>query len=117
MARATWLLGTTTVAGIALAFWLYTDNRALRAQLAHRPPPVAVAAATSPTLASAAPGAPAARSATIARVAPRPPSLPETPPETRMDRRARRTEELAQMFGRLEGESEEDYRSRVMPLI
>lgn len=34
-----------------------------------------------------------------------------------MERRARRTEELAQMFGRLEGESEEEYRSRVMPLI
>jgi len=116
MARATWLLATTSVAGIALAFWLYTDNRALRAQLARRPP-ATVAAPTSPTLASAAPVARSATSPASSRVATRPPSLPDAPPETRMDRRARRTEELAQMFGRLEGESEEDYRSRVMPLI
>jgi hypothetical protein len=34
-----------------------------------------------------------------------------------MDRRARRTDELAQMFGRLDGESEDDYKARILPLI
>ena len=34
-----------------------------------------------------------------------------------MDRRARRTEELAAQFGRLEGETEDEYRARIMPLL
>jgi hypothetical protein len=34
-----------------------------------------------------------------------------------MDRRARRTEEFAAMFGRLDGESEADYKARLLPLV
>jgi hypothetical protein len=34
-----------------------------------------------------------------------------------MDRRARRTEEFAAMFGRLDGESEADYKARILPMI
>jgi hypothetical protein len=34
-----------------------------------------------------------------------------------MERRARRTEEFAAMFGRLDGESDADYRARILPLI
>jgi hypothetical protein len=115
MARATWLLGVTSLVGVSLAFWLYQDNRALRAQLAAHPAP-AVAAAIAPPP-SAELHTQAARTAAIPRAAARPPALPDAPSESRMDRRARRTEEFAQMFGRLEGESEDDYKSRVMPMI
>ncbi|HEY6173644.1 MAG TPA: hypothetical protein VIX73_04335, partial [Kofleriaceae bacterium] len=47
------------------------------------------------------------------------PALPAAPSETesRMDRRARRTEEFAAMFGRLDGESEADYKARILPMI
>ncbi|MEO7730719.1 MAG: hypothetical protein ABIY55_07090 [Kofleriaceae bacterium] len=114
MARATWLLGATSAVGVALAFWLYQDNRTLRAELAARHEP-AVAAAVAPPP-SAELHTQAARSAAIPRATPRP-ALPDAPTESRLDRRARRTEELAQMFGRLDGESEDDYRSRVMPMI
>jgi hypothetical protein len=34
-----------------------------------------------------------------------------------MDRRARRTDEFAAMFGRLDGESEDDYRARILPML
>jgi hypothetical protein len=34
-----------------------------------------------------------------------------------MDRRARRTDDVALMFGRLDGESEDDYKARLMPMI
>ncbi|HEU4728172.1 MAG TPA: hypothetical protein VFT22_09795 [Kofleriaceae bacterium] len=124
MARATWLLGATSLAGVALSLWLYFDNRALRAELAdraelHRAPAAAspapawarTAEATASSMRSALRAAPAAHTTTPA------PALPEAPGESRMDRRARRTDELAQMFGRLPGESEEDYRSRVLPLV
>jgi hypothetical protein len=120
MARATWLLGATTLVGASLAVWFYVDNRALRAALAHPAPPVAaapaVAAAPPPTPASLA----AARAAPVVHTATGPvPSLPAPPSETeaRMDRRARRTEEFAAMFGRLDGESEADYKARVLPMI
>jgi hypothetical protein len=45
------------------------------------------------------------------------PSLPEQPKESRMERRARRTEEFGAMFGREPGETEEEYRARIVPLI
>jgi hypothetical protein len=111
MARATWLLGATSLAGASLALWLYVDNRALRAALDHRAAPAA----------RAAPPAPPPRTATqvaFTGIGPQP-ALPATPSETesRMDRRARRTEEFAAMFGRLDGESEADYRARILPMI
>jgi hypothetical protein len=116
MARATPILATTTLAALALAGWLYTSNRALRAQLAHpaaiAPPPDA------PGPVAARPGEPTprpARSAAIPR--PAPPAIAEPPEESRMERRARRTEEVAAMLGRLDGESEADYKARVGPLI
>jgi hypothetical protein len=114
MARATWLLGATSLVGVVLAFWLYEDNRELRAELALSHGPAAPAVVAPPP--SAELHTQAARSAAIPRATPRP-SLPDAPAESRLDRRARRTEEFAQMFGRLDGESEDDYRSRVMPMI
>jgi hypothetical protein len=121
MARATWLLGVITVASVSSSLWLYLDNRSLRDELAAR-------AAARPTAAApmvAAAARPAERTATpqrtVAPIAPTSagpaPSLPETPRETRMDRRARRTEEFAAQFGRLDGETEDEYKARVLPLL
>jgi hypothetical protein len=121
MARASWLLGATSVVTAALAGWLYLDNRALRAALTrHAAAPVAAPPA-APAAPPASPWAP--RTALpVARTAAGPaPALPapsaESETQSRMDRRARRTEELAAMFGRLDGESDADYRARVLPMI
>lgn len=120
MTRASQLLAVTTVAGVAAALWLYLDNRALRDELAERAAPAAVADATAPATTPAqkirerwAPPRPAlpARSATPA------PALPAPEQESRMARRARHTEEFAARFGRLDGETDEEYRARVMPMI
>jgi hypothetical protein len=124
MARATWLLGAVSVVGVSLSIWLYTENRALRAALAH---PHAGSAAPAAAVSPAEPLPLAARLArSITRPAMTPavtpamapaPSLPDAPSETRMDRRARRTDEFAAMFGRLDGESEDDYKARILPLM
>jgi hypothetical protein len=121
MARATWLLGATSLVGVTLSLWLYVDNRSLRARLAAHPAAPAAIAERAPAPAAPAPAAgPQARTAApLARTtaAGPPPELPEAPRETRMDRRARRTDEFAATFGRLDGESEDDYRSRIGPLL
>lgn len=121
MARATWLLAATSLAGIALSLWLHLDNRSLRAELAGRAPAAhAVAAAARPSepAASSTPAAPRPAVVPIANPRATPaPALPEPPKETRMDRRARRTEELAAQLGRLDGETEDDYKARLFPLL
>jgi len=121
MARATWLLGATTLVGASLAVWFYVDNRALRAALAHPAPPAPSVVVAAPALPPPSPAVPATRTtAPVAHTAAGPvPSLPAPPSETeaRMDRRARRTEEFAAMFGRLDGESEADYKARIQPMI
>jgi hypothetical protein len=120
MARATPVLAVTSVLGVSLAIWFYVDNRSLRAELADARP-AATATEKAPGIADvqAETAARHARSPTIARssVATPPPELPDAPKESRMDRRARRTEEFAAKFGRLDGETEQEYRDRVMPLI
>jgi hypothetical protein len=122
MARATWLLGATSLAGASLALWLYLDNRALRSALAERaaPPPVAAAhAAAAP--APAPPPRPerAVSPVALAGSTSPAPALPDAPSESenRMERRARRTEEFAAMFGRLDGETDAEYRARILPMI
>ena len=120
MARATWLLAATSAAGVCLSLWLYRDNRALRAELADRraiPADAPHLAATSPA-APPDPGPRADRSATPSpRGAAPPPTLPEPPQESRMERRARRTDEFAAMFGRLDGETDDEYKARIWPLM
>jgi hypothetical protein len=121
MTRATKLLAVTTVIGLGASMYLYLDNRSLRSALEH-PPAVAVAA---PAEAVPAPGprdawldATKPRSAKIpTTVAGAQPALPEEKKESRLDRRARRTEEFGAMFGRHEGETEEEYRARIGPMI
>ncbi|MCE9575821.1 MAG: hypothetical protein K8W52_21910, partial [Deltaproteobacteria bacterium] len=47
-----------------------------------------------------------------------PPRLPEpAPAESRLERRLRRQQELAAMLGRLDGETAEQYRARIAPMI
>ena len=117
MSRPTKILAATTVAGIATSLWLFVDNRSLRGDLDSRPEVVAAVAAREP-----APNAPAdpwldskpkesAKSATPA------PYLPSSKDESRMERRARRTEEFGAMFGRLDGETDDEYRARMIPLL
>ena len=123
MARATWLLGTTSFVAASLALWLYVDNRALRARLADRAPIDAAASPTANRTAAARVEPPPAASRAVTPLAPAAatptaePALPEPPTETRLDRRARRTEEFAAMFGRLDGETEADYKARILPMI
>ena len=104
-----------------MSVWLYLDNRDLREQLGARPTSVAgapqdkAAAArtsdpwTDPTRSISGLGPRASGSA--------PPQLPETKEESRLERRQRRQAELIAMLGRLDGETEEEYRNRMVPLI
>lgn len=123
MPRATWLLGATSLVGVSLSLWLYLDNRSLRAELTHQASRAATApdAATGPAaaarLASPSPQGSRGTSAIARAMLGSAPALPEAPKETRMDRRARRTDEFAAMFGRLDGETEDDYKARILPML
>jgi hypothetical protein len=117
-------MAAVAIAASASSVWLFLDNRKLRQQvqsaaLADKSavqavdPWAGVKASPSPepdTTASST-----TRSAAIS--APPPPTLPEVPTESRLERRNRRTNEFAAMFGRLDDETEEQYKARVMPLV
>ncbi|HWO22143.1 MAG TPA: hypothetical protein VNO30_25445 [Kofleriaceae bacterium] len=122
MTRATYVLAGTTLIGLLTSVWLWLDNRSLREDLADRAPEAAAAtqgaapAPKDPWLDAARPAQErVARSGTITPQAA--PSLPEQPKENRNDRRARRNAEISALFGRLEGESEEEWKKRVFPLF
>jgi hypothetical protein len=123
MARATLVLGATSLVALSLSLWLYLDNRSLRAALAeHRPPPTP-AAAPAARPADLPPGAARSAAALVRSLTAPPPALPSEPGdgkgsgESRMERRARRTEDFAARFGRLDGETEDEYKARIQPLI
>src|SRR2546423_189963 len=117
MARWTRVFAATSIVGVAVSIWLYLDNRSLRSELAARsenvvePTKPAAARTPDPWIASA-PRSDVARKHSGAA-----PSLPDQKDETRMERRARRQQEFAAMFGRLDGETEDEYRGRIVPLI
>ena len=123
MTRATYVLAGTTLIGLLTSVWLWLDNRSLREDLADRAPAEAAVAQQGAAPAAKDPWLDAGRSAqeraprsgTITPQAA--PSLPEQPKENRNDRRARRNMELSALFGRLEGESEEEWKKRVFPLF
>ncbi len=129
MARSTLLLGVTTALCATLAGWMFWDNRGLRAELgALREKAVAVEAAPAPEAAPLPAEGNERRErrggfGALARAlsAPRPaapePAAGQGPRESRGDRRARRGVEFAAIFGREPGESEAEYRERVMPMI
>jgi hypothetical protein len=124
--RATWVLGAVAAAGLVTSIWLWRENRALEDELAARP--AAAAAAADPWNAPAATSA-ASSSDEPARAVPRRPielgraftgKLPELAPppqESRLERRVRRRAEIAAFLGHSDGETAEQYRARIVPLI
>jgi hypothetical protein len=116
MQRATQVLAVTTTLAVAAAVWLYVQNRELRGELVGH---VVVAADETPAIADKDPWAAVARQGRGG--GPREhglePKLPDQKDEGRLERRQRRQQEFAAMFGRQDGETDEEYRARVVPLI
>ncbi|MCG8416886.1 MAG: hypothetical protein MJE77_02940 [Proteobacteria bacterium] len=128
MSRFTIVLTGWLVVALIACGWLYRDNHDLREQLAAR---------GSASLAATAAGAGSAdqvdraqaesRAATPRRPisqwlfgadrAARPAVAEEPKKETRQERRTRRQAEITAIFGRLDGESEVEYRERMAPLV
>ena len=110
-------LGALAIASTLAALWLYRDNRRLGDELARARRPVAAAAPAQAPVGPADPwrASPAAPRTTTP--AGPPPSLPPAPRESRMDRRSRRSMEIAGLLGRLDGETEDEYRARVLPMM
>jgi hypothetical protein len=119
MPRATWGLAATSLAGLAASLWLYLDNRELRSQLGERSampagPSVFPKPIDPPTRPDQTPERETGPARTSADPAPK---LPDTPSESRLERRNRRQLEFAAMFGRLDGETDDEYRERIGSLI
>jgi hypothetical protein len=114
------VLAATSVVGVALAIYLYLDNRSLAAELAEAraAKPAAAPAEKVAAVRAADSWMPPTRSAGPATTGTGPaPALPEEKQETRLERRQRRQQELAALLGRLDGETEEEYRNRMVPFI
>src|SRR5882724_2479686 len=115
MARATTVFaGTSLVAGIA-TIWLYFDNRSLRSDLAalrdaQAPKQELSARAADPLIEPS-------RSASPSRSSWTQPTLPAVNEESKMDRRARRQQELSAMLGRADVETDDEYRARLLPML
>ena len=116
MARATQVLAVTTAVSLAAAVWMYVQNRELHDQIDHPATVIATGSADAPkdpwaTVARQGRGASGAREHGPA------PILPEQKDESRGERRNRHQAEFAAMFGRNPGETEDEYKARVVPLI
>ncbi len=116
MARATTVLAGTSLVCFAATIWLYVDNRSLRAELEAKsqeaPPKQEVAARAPDPIVEAMRSGPSRASWT-------PPVLPRPTmnPEAKLDKRAKRQEKMTAMFGRADGETDDQYRARILPLI
>jgi len=118
MSRATYVLAGTTVLGFLTSIWLYLDNSSLREENAEKDETIAKAEAPKPGESDDAWLDAAKRDGKINFKAATPaPKLPDGQRESRLDRRVRRTEEFAALFGRMDGETEEQWKERVTPLI
>lgn len=119
MNRATQILVGTTVLGWAAAIWLYLDNSSLRDEVSEKNEAIAKAdAPKSDGEGDAWLDATKSRDGKIDFKGMSPaPKLPDGQKESRLERRVRRTEEFAAIFGREPGETEEQWRERVTPLI
>lgn len=113
---STAVLGAIALISAAAALWLYRDNRRLSDELARSRPSLSVSAvSTAPAPTSAPPVAPAVAT----QPPPKPPSLPASPPpsQTRMERRSQRSLEVAALLGRSDGETADEYKARILPLM
>ena len=123
MARATQVLAVTTALGVVASVYLFLDNRSLRSELADRPATTALAPAAPKDTVAARTGdpwtQPDKRSAKLptGTASTEAPALPEAPKESRLDRRQRRLQEFSAMFGRHDGETDEEYRARIGPMM
>jgi hypothetical protein len=128
MSRRVWIAASIALIATVAAAYFYVDNRRLRREAARlereRAALASAPRADDPWAASGSrddddeggiPGLPSGLGGAIDGVGR--PELPEEKKETRFERRARRQAEVAGMLGRLDGETEEEYRERVMPLV
>ncbi len=114
---------------LAVAGWLWRDNRELRAELEHARaagPAAAAGGAAPKDVAAGTPGAARRGGGGVASFLrglgrasdrERPELKGAQPDESRAEKRRRRQEELRAMLGRDADESVEDYRARVAPMI
>lgn len=124
MNRRTWVAVAAAAASLVAAIVLYFDNRRLerevselRASAAAPTPaadPWATAEGATKPVEGGALGIPRGLGGAIDGDGP---ELVDTPKESRLERRMRRQNELAAMLGRLDGETEEEYRARILPLM
>lgn len=130
MSHKSWLLGGALAAALVACGWLYVENRSLRRQLAdagdHTAPQASKpAVADSDATREPSPGSrPESRRSLFSgwsfagrRDRPALPEESDAPRETRAERRKQRQTEIAAMFGRLDGETAEDYRARMAPFV
>ena len=118
MSRATKVLAGTTVLGFVSSIWLYLDNASLREDVAAKNE--VIAQAEGPKAGGAGDAwldANKPRDGKINFKSNTPAPALASVKESRMDRRVRRTEEFAAIFGRMDGETEEQWKERVTPLI
>jgi hypothetical protein len=129
MVRRSWIGYAIAAVAVAAAVWFYVDNRRLEREVARLRTPTpggAVVAMNDPWASASTAGGPV-REAPKPRIglgkeidgvdAPALPEEPEAKEESRMERRARHQDELAAFLGRRPGESEDDYRARIQPLL
>jgi tellurite resistance protein len=116
MARATTVLAATSIACFAATIWLYVDNRSLRAELdarSHEPPPKQEVAARAPDpivdVMRSGPSRASWKMPVLATPAPN--------PEAKLDKRARRQAQMTSLLGRADGETEDQWKARIMPLV
>lgn len=124
MGRATWVLAGIAAVAIAVALWLYTENRDLRAQLGGAQAKGSVADEIPVGKRMHDDRAPLAAAVSqlpsflgLGRDRTPPPRLKPERKESHAERRERRMAKIRAILGRLEGETDEEYRERVGPLI
>ncbi len=123
MAPRNAFLGVVAVVGIVGAGWLYRDNRRLEDELARARRAVAATDTwkVAPVVAAATPSSrpvmPMRLPRLVGGAGMDAPKAEEAPKESRLDRRLRRQREMADLLGRDPDESEDDYRSRILPFM